>query len=101
MALQNTAEMNPEYLNQYQQHIQTPNLSHSPFEGLNPSIPELLPGQAPVSFDPTQATAASFGFPAWTAPFPNPTSQSLAGATLDAQAWYADQLRFPRTRGPE
>ena len=102
MALQNTAGMTPDYPNQYQQHIQTPNPNNNPFQGLNPSIPELLPGQVPVSFDPTQSTATSFGYPPWNSTFSNPSNQAMVGTAPDALGgWYAEQLQFPRTRGPE
>lgn len=102
IALQSNTQMAPDYSDQFHTQLASQNFRNSSYQSLNPSIPELIPGQMPVSLDPTQNTPASLGYQTWNSPFLDPSNQGIAGAGPDSMGgWYTDPLRLPRTRETE
>ncbi|KAK2765110.1 hypothetical protein FQN54_008809 [Arachnomyces sp. PD_36] len=101
MALQNNPQLAVDFSNQFQSQIPQ-NLRNPSYQNLHPPVPDMIPGQIPVSLDPTQHTPASFGYQTWDSPFSDPSNQGIPGTGADAMGgWYAEQPHFPRTREPE
>lgn len=106
---QNLQQSNPQlagdFPSQFQPQLPTQNIRSNSYQSLNSSTPDMIPGQIPVSFDPTQPpqpTPASFGYQAWNTPFPDPSNPGVAGSVPDSMGgWYTDPLSFPRTREPQ
>lgn len=98
---QSNPQLASDFSNQFQQHIPPQNLRSNSYQGVNSSLPDMIPGQTPGSFDPSQPTPASFGYQTWNHPFPDPSNQGVAGTGPGSMGgWYADPLNYPRTREP-
>jgi hypothetical protein len=100
--LQSNAQISPSYPDQFQPQIPSQTFRNNSYQVPNSSIPELVPGQIPVSFDPTQPTPASFGYQTWNGLFPEPSDQGISGTGPESmEGWYVDPHHFPRTREPQ
>lgn len=99
---QSNSQLTSSFSDQFQQHVPPQNLPGNSYQNVNSPIPDMIPGQIPGSFDPTQPTAASFGYQTWGNPFPDPSNPGVPGTGPDSMGgWYADPLTFPRTREPQ